>query len=51
MEPKIEIHDDYCKNLDSSEIKSVLSQITALITEAALRAAAQPDDSIETPVA
>ena len=38
MEPKVEIHSDYCRNLDSTEIAAILSQITALITDAVLRA-------------
>lgn len=38
MRTKIEIHDDYCRNLDSTEIAAILSQITALITDAVLRA-------------
>lgn len=45
MEPKIEIHNDYCENLDSAEIEAVLAQITALITDAVLRAASQPDSA------
>lgn len=45
MEPKIEIHSDYCKNLDRAEIEAVLSQITALITDAVLRAVSQFEDA------
>ena len=41
MEPKIEIHSDYCNNLNKAEIETILSQITALITDAVLRAASQ----------
>ena len=45
MRIKIEIHDDYCSDLDHSEIESILSQITALITDAALRATYQSEDA------
>lgn len=45
MEPKIEIHNDYCKNLDNAEVESILSQITALITGAVLRASSPPEDA------
>lgn len=45
MEPKIEIHSDYCKNLDSTEIETILSQITALITDAVLRAVTQLENA------
>lgn len=41
MRTKIEIHDDYCSDLDHAEIESILSQITALITDAVLRAGSQ----------
>ena len=44
MEPKIEIHNDYCTNMDSNEIQAILSQITALVTDAVLRAVAQQKD-------
>ena len=37
MRTKIEIHDDYCRNLNSTEIDAILSQITALVTDAVLR--------------
>lgn len=45
MRSKIEIHDDYCSDLDHSEIESILSQITALITDAALRATYQSEEA------
>lgn len=44
MEPKIEIHNDYCTDMDSNEIQAILSQITALVTDAVLRATAQKKD-------
>ena len=44
MEPKIEIHNDYCTDMDSNEIQVILSQITALVTDAVLRATAQKKD-------
>ena len=37
MEIKIEIHDDYCADVDSDEIQAILSEITALVSEAVLR--------------
>ena len=43
MEPKIEIYDDYCVDMDSNDIQTILSQITALVTDAALRAAMQSE--------
>ena len=45
MRTKIEIHDDYCKDLNSTEIEYILSQITVLITDAALRATYQSEDA------
>ena len=45
MRTKIEIHDDYCKDLNSAEIECVLIQITALITDAVLRAMYQSEDA------
>ena len=45
MEPKIEIHNDYCKNQGSEEVEAILSQITALITGAVLRAFSPPEDA------
>ena len=44
MEPKIEIHNDYCADMDSNEIQAILAQITALVTDAVLRATAQKKD-------
>ena len=44
MELKIEIHDDYCTDMDSNEIQAILAQITALVTDAVLRATAQKKD-------
>lgn len=45
MDTRIEIHNDYCKDLDSAEVESTLSQITALITDAVLRASSPPEDA------
>ena len=44
MKTKIEIHDDYCTDMDSKDIQAILSQITALVTDAVLRATAQKKD-------
>ena len=44
MDPKIEIHNDYCIDMDSNDIQAILSQITALVTDAVLRATAQKKD-------
>ena len=44
MEPKIEIYDDYCADMGSNDIQTILSQITALVTDAVLRATAQEKD-------
>lgn len=44
MEPKIEIHNDYCADMGSNDIQAILSQITALVTDAVLRATAQKKD-------
>ena len=44
MEPKIEIHNDYCADMDSNEIQAILAQITVLVTDAILRATAQKKD-------
>jgi hypothetical protein len=44
MEPKIEIHNNYCAEMDSNEIQAILAQITALVTDAVLRATAQKKD-------
>ena len=45
MRTKIEIHDDYCKDLNSTEIERILSQITALITDAVLRVVYQSENA------
>jgi hypothetical protein len=44
MKPKIEIHNDYCADMDSNEIQAILAQITALVTDAVLRTTAQKKD-------
>ena len=44
MEPKIEIYYDHCADMDSNEIQAILAQITALVTDAVLRATAQKKD-------
>ena len=44
MESKIEIHNDYCTDMGSNDIQAILSQITALVTDAVLRATAQKKD-------
>ena len=41
MEPKIEIHSSYCSDMDNNDIQAILSQITALVTDAVLRTATQ----------
>ena len=43
MEPKIEIHSNYCSDMDNKDIQAILSQITVLVTDAALRAAMQSE--------
>ena len=45
MATKIEVHDDYCIDLNNAEIESILSQITALITNAVLRGVYQTVDA------
>ena len=45
MRTNIEIHDDYCKDLNSAEIECVLTQITVLITDAILRATYQSEEA------
>ena len=37
METKIEIHDEYCADVNSDEIQAILAEITALVSEAVLR--------------
>ena len=44
MEPTIEIYDDYCADMDSNDIQAILSQITALVTDAVLRATAKSEN-------
>ena len=44
MESKIEIHNDYCTDMDSNAIQAILSQITALVTDAVLRATAKSEN-------
>ena len=44
MDARIQIHDDCCSKRSSEEIQTVLSQVTALITGAILRAGAQPEE-------
>ena len=45
MRTNIEIHDDYCSNMNSAEVEAVLSQVTALITDAVLRATYQSEEA------
>ena len=45
MEFKIEIHDDYCTKMNDREIQAILSQITALVTDAVLRAMTKSEDT------
>lgn len=44
MEPKIEIHSNYCSDMNNNDIQAILAQITTLITDAVLRATAQEKD-------
>jgi hypothetical protein len=44
MEPKIEIHNNYCAEMGSTDIEAILAQITALVTDAVLRANLQAND-------
>ena len=43
MEPKIEIHNDYCLNIEKNEIQAILDQVTALVTVAILRTTTQSE--------
>lgn len=43
MEPKIEIHNDHCLNIEKDEIQAILDQVTALVTAAILRATTQAE--------
>ena len=45
MEAKIEIHDNYCTEMDEQEIQAILAQITALVTDAVLRAVSKSEDT------
>ena len=45
MRTKIEIHDDYCHDMDSAEIEFILTRVTALITDAVLRATYQSEEA------
>ena len=45
MATKIEVHDDYCIDLNNAEIESILSQISVLITDAVLRATYQSEEA------
>ena len=47
MEPKIEIHTDCCLNLEKEDIQKILDQVTALVSAAVLRAAAQSENTDE----
>ena len=44
MEPKIEIHNNYCAEMGSTDVADILAQITALVTDAVLRATALKKD-------
>lgn len=37
MEQNIFVHDDYCAKVRSEDVQEILSEITALVTEAVLR--------------
>ena len=43
MEPKIEIHNDHCLNIEKNEVQAILDQITALVTAAILRTTTQSE--------
>ena len=47
MDPKIEIHNDLCLNIEKDEIQTILDQVTALVTAAILRATTQAEGSDE----
>lgn len=47
MEPKIEIHTDYCLNMEREDIQRILDQVTALISAAALRAVSETETPAE----
>ena len=44
MESKIEIHNDYCTDMGSNDIQAILSQLTALVTDAVLRATTKSEN-------
>ena len=44
MEPKIEIHSNYCSDMDNNDIQAILSQLAALVTDAVLRATAKSEN-------
>ena len=44
MDATIQIHDDYSSNMSSEDIQAALSEVTALITGAILRAGVQPEE-------
>ena len=46
MEPNIQIHDDYCAGVNSEDIADILSQITALISQAYSRSTPETDENI-----
>ena len=45
MEPKIEIHTDCCLNVGKEDIQKILDQVTALVSAAVLRSAAQLENT------
>ncbi len=45
MEHNILVHDDYCVEMCDDDVQKILSEITALVTEAILRSAAEPGGS------
>ena len=47
MEPKIDIITDYCLNVGKEEIQKILDQVTALVSAAVLRTAAQSENTDE----
>lgn len=46
MEPNIQIHDDYCAGVNSEDIADILSQITALISQAYSRSISDAEEDI-----
>ena len=47
MEPKIEILTDCCLDVGKEDIQKILDQVTALVSAAVLRAAAQSENADE----